>query len=152
VISVRTIDRRGAIYTRAPDEYEIGYRSVVGPKDEWFIEAELGFDPDAHVSMDTLKRMLDRRKETKPLGLPTCGSVFRNPPGDYAARLIESSGLKGCRIGDAEVSEKHANFIINRGDASSLDVESLILHVQQTVADHSGVQLIPEVHIVGTEA
>ena len=149
VRSVRTIDRRGELHERNSDDYQIAYRSVSGPADEWFIEAELGFEPDANPSMETLKDMLARRKDTQPLGLPSCGSVFRNPPGDHAARLIESCGLKGCRIGEAEVSDKHANFIINRGEATALDVENLILHVQQTVADATGVKLIPEVRVVG---
>lgn len=152
VRSVRTIDRYGEIRKRFPREYEIAYRSVRGPEDEWFIEAELEFDIDANASMETLKDMLERRKNTQPLGLPTCGSVFRNPPGDHAARLIEACGLKRCRIGEAEVSEKHANFIINRGEASALDIENLIRHVQQIVADQTGVELIPEVRIVGVES
>jgi len=152
VRSVTTIDRCGDLHYRTPDEYEIAYRSVKGPANEWFVGAELQFEPDANPSMDTLKNMLARRKDTQPLGLPSCGSVFRNPPGDHAARLIETCGLKGCRIGDAEVSEKHANFIINRGDATSLDVENLILHVQQTVADTTGIELVPEVRVVGQEA
>lgn len=152
VRSVRTIDRYGEIRKRFPQEYEIAYRSVRGPEDEWFIEAELEFDIDANASMETLKDMLERRKNTQPLGLPTCGSVFRNPPGDHAARLIEACGLKRCRIGEAEVSEKHANFIINRGEASALDIENLIRHVQQIVADQTGVELIPEVRIVGVES
>ncbi len=152
VRSVTTIDRRGDLHDRTPGEYEIAYRSVKGPADEWFVGAELQFEPDANPSMDALKNMLARRKDTQPLGLPSCGSVFRNPPGDHAARLIESCGLKGCRIGEAEVSEKHANFIINRGDATALDVENLILHVQQTVADTTGIELVPEVHVVGQEA
>lgn len=146
---VRTIDRYGEIRQRLPEEYEIAYRSVRGPEDEWFIEAELEFESGVGASMETLKDMLARRKNTQPLGLPTCGSVFRNPPGDHAARLIEACGLKGCRIGEAEVSEKHANFIINRGEASALDIENLIHHVQQTVADQTGIELIPEVRIVG---
>ena len=99
--------------------------------------------------MDTLKEMLDRRKATQPLGLPSCGSVFRNPPGDHAARLIESAGLKGHRIGGAEVSAKHANFIINSDSASAADVEQLITYVQRTVADQEGVELVHEVRIVG---
>ncbi len=149
VRSVRTIDRYGELRRRLPEEYGIAYRSVQGPADEWFIEAELHFEPGVDASMETLRQMLARRKETQPLGLPSCGSVFRNPPGDFAARLIEASGLKGCRIGEAEVSEKHANFIINRGEASAADIENLIRHVQQTVADQSGIELIPEVRIVG---
>jgi len=152
VRSVTTIDRRGDLHDRTPDEYEIAYRSVKGPADEWFVGAELQFEPDANPSMDTLKKMLARRKDTQPLGLPSCGSVFRNPPDDHAARLIESCGLKGCRIGEAEVSGKHANFIINRGDATALDVENLILHVQQTVSDTTGIELVPEVRVVGQEA
>ena len=152
VRSVTTIDRRGDLHDRTPDEYEIAYRSVKGPTDEWFVGAELQFELDANPSMATLKNMLARRKDTQPLGLPSCGSVFRNPPGEHAARLIESCGLKGCRIGEAEVSEKHANFIINRGDATALDVENLMLHVQQTVADTTGIELVPEVRVIGQEA
>ncbi|MDH4074276.1 MAG: UDP-N-acetylmuramate dehydrogenase [Gammaproteobacteria bacterium] len=151
VRQVTTIDRKGALHTRTPADYDVSYRSVTGPADEWFVEAILGFDPEVTPSMEAMKSMLDRRRDTQPLGLPSCGSVFRNPPGNHAARLIESSGLKGCRIGDAEVSEKHANFIINRGEASALDMENLILHVQQTVLDATGVLLEPEVRIVGRE-
>ncbi len=149
VHSVKTIDRNGNVHERTPGEYSVAYRSVTGPQNEWFVEAEMRFDPQADVSMETLKNMLARRKDTQPLGLPSCGSVFRNPPGDHAARLIEAAGLKGHRIGGAEVSDKHANFIINRGDASALDVETLINHVQQTVADFHGVHMLPEVRIVG---
>ncbi|MBJ90199.1 MAG: UDP-N-acetylenolpyruvoylglucosamine reductase [Woeseia sp.] len=149
---VRTIDRRGELRERVPDDYQIGYRSVSGPIDEWFVGAELEFDSNIAASMDRYKEMLSRRKETQPLGLPSCGSVFRNPPNDYAARLIEACGLKGCRIGNAEVSDKHANFIINRGNATALDVENLILHIHQTVADATGIELVPEVLIIGREA
>lgn len=149
VESVRTIDRAGEIHQRAPDEYSVGYRSVTGPANEWFLEALFRFDPEASASMDTLKEMLERRKTTQPLGLPSCGSVFRNPPGDHAARLIEAAGLKGCRIGGAEVSPKHANFIINVDDASATDIEELIEHVRQTVIDQHGVELIHEVRVVG---
>ena len=152
VHSVTTIDRQGSVHLRTVGDYEIGYRSVQGPAGEWFVEADLRFDAASVPSMTAMKEMLERRKNTQPLGLPSCGSVFRNPPGDHAARLIESCGLKGCRIGDAEVSEKHANFIINRGDATAQDIENLILHVQQTVEDTTGIQLIPEVRIVGRES
>jgi len=151
VHGVTTIDRRGELHKRTAADYEIGYRSVSGPAGEWFVEAVLGFDPAVTPSMEAMKAMLDRRRDTQPLGLPSCGSVFRNPPGDHAARLIEACGLKGSRIGDAEVSEKHANFIINRGDATAEDIENLMLHVQQTVLDTTGVELQPEVRIVGRE-
>ena len=93
--------------------------------------------------------MLERRKSTQPLGLPSCGSVFRNPPGDHAARLIETANLKGFSIGGAEVSEKHANFIINRGDATATDIEELIEHVRRSVMETHGVELVHEVRIVG---
>ena len=149
VQSVKTINRRGEIHDRLPGEYEIDYRSVRGPANEWFLGAVLDFDPTAVASMDTLKKLQARRKATQPLGLPSCGSVFRNPPGDHAARLIEAAGLKGHRIGGAEVSDKHANFIINYDDACAADVEQLISHVQQTVAEQHGVELIHEVRIVG---
>ena len=152
VRSVRTIDREGVVNQRSPDVFDVGYRSVTGPKDEWFVEATLGFDVDTEASMETLKAMLARRKATQPLGLPSCGSVFRNPPGDHAARLIETAGLKGCSIGGAEVSDKHANFIINRRNASASDVESLIQHIQDTVRKEHGVDLIREVRIVGRKA
>ena len=152
VESVRTIDRAGEIHERAPAEYSVSYRQVIGPPNEWFIEATLRFEQGATSSVETLNAMLERRKSTQPLGLPSCGSVFRNPPGDHAARLIQACGLKGFSIGGAEVSEKHANFIINRGDATARDVETLIKHIQQSVHDLHGVDLVPEVKIVGEKS
>jgi len=149
VESVRTVDRAGEIHERAPGEYTVGYRSVTGPPNEWFLEAIFRFDPGATASMDTLQAMLERRKQTQPLGLPSCGSVFRNPPHDHAARLIEAAGLKGFSIGGAEVSEKHANFIINRGDATATDIEELIEHVRRSVTEAHGIELLHEVRIVG---
>ena len=152
VESVRTIDRSGVIHERAPGEYTVGYRNVKGPGNEWFIEANLRFDPEVEPSKESMNEMLERRKRTQPLGLPSCGSVFRNPPGDHAARLIEAAGLKGFSIGGAEVSEKHANFIINRGDATATDIEELIEHVRETVIECHGVELVHEVRIVGEVA
>lgn len=152
VESVRTIDRSGQIHERAPGEYTVGYRSVKGPGNEWFIEATFSFEPGVTPSMETLNEMLERRKTTQPLGLPSCGSVFRNPPGDHAARLIEAAGLKGYSIGGAEVSTKHANFIINRGNATATDIEELIEHVRHTVTESHGIELVHEVRIVGEAA
>ena len=149
VVAVRTIDRHGEFHERTPEDYKVGYRSVKGPAGEWFVEATLKFDPNVVASAAAMKAMMERRKATQPLGLPSCGSVFRNPPGDFAARLIEAAGLKGYRIGGAEVSPKHANFIINTGDASAADIEALINHVQATVANVHGVSLQHEVRIVG---
>jgi len=155
VRSVTTIDRRGDVHERIPGDYQIGYRSVTGPNDrndEWFIGVLFEFDAGVGASQETLKALLARRKDTQPLGLPSCGSVFRNPQGDFAARLIEAAGLKGHRIGGAEVSAKHANFIINRNDASAKDIEALIDHVQRSVAEVHGIELVREVRIVGEAA
>jgi UDP-N-acetylmuramate dehydrogenase len=149
VRSVTTIDRQGGVHERTPEDFQIGYRSVVGANHEWFLEALFEFDAGTAASQETLKLMLARRKATQPLGLPSCGSVFRNPPGDHAARLIEAAGLKGFRLGGAEVSDKHANFIINRDHASAQDIETLITFVQRKVSDIHGVELAPEVRIVG---
>ncbi len=149
VKSVTTIDRRGVIRERAPAAYSISYRSVSGPENEWFIEALFCFDPDSTASRETLDELLERRKATQPLGLPSCGSVFRNPPGDHAARLIEAAGLKGFSIGGAVVSPKHANFIINTNDATAADIEELIEHVRRSVFEAHGIELVHEVRIVG---
>ncbi len=152
VRSVTTIDRCGEVRMRSPGDFSIGYRSVTGLDDEWFVEALFGFDAGVDASQETLKALLARRKDTQPLGLPSCGSVFRNPQGDFAARLIDAAGLKGHIIGGAEVSNKHANFIINRNKASAADIEALISHVQRSVAEMHGVDLVHEVRIVGEVA
>ncbi len=146
---LETMDRGGRLHTRRPDEYEVGYRSVKGPAQEWFLAAEFSFAPDAEASVADIKALLARRKASQPIGLPSCGSVFRNPTGDHAARLIEACGLKGFSIGGAQVSEKHANFIINTGGATAADIERLIEHVRRTVRDQHGVRLQAEVRIVG---
>ena len=102
------------------------------------------------MARETIRSLLEKRVASQPLRWPNAGSVFRNPPGDFAARLIESIGLKGYRIGGAEVSTRHANFIINHdGSATASDIESLITTVQQRVAAETGVQLVREVRIVG---
>lgn len=111
-----TLDRAGRRRERAPTDYRIGYRQVKGPTDEWFIAAHLRLERgDAGESTRRIRELLKRRSDTQPMGQASCGSVFRNPPGDFAARLIEASGLKGRRIGGACVSDKHANFIVNTG-------------------------------------
>ncbi|MDP9011908.1 MAG: UDP-N-acetylmuramate dehydrogenase [Pseudomonadota bacterium] len=152
VVDVDVLDRRGARHTRTPADYEIAYRHVSGPADEWFIAARMEFEHKPGSSEAAIRELLDKRKQTQPIGEWSCGSVFINPAGDHAARLIESAGLKGCRIGDASVSEKHANFIINHGAARAADIEALILHVQRTVAGVHGVELKTEVRIVGDPA
>ena len=155
VTQVLTIDRAGRIRKRGPDDYTIGYRSVVPvfENEEFFAGARLRFPPgDGDRSRRRIKALLRRRISTQPLEIPNAGSVFRNPPGDHAARLIESCGLKGFRQGGAMVSPKHANFIVNSGEASARDIESLIEHVQTTVKDKYGVELQREVRIVGEAA
>jgi UDP-N-acetylmuramate dehydrogenase len=152
VIEVEVLDRRGIRHTRQPADYDIGYRSVKGPDNEWFIGARLEFKRAPGVNTNAIRELLDKRKQTQPIGEWSCGSVFTNPPGDHAARLIESAGLKGFRIGDASVSVKHANFIINHGRALAADVEALIVHVQRTVVQIHGILLHTEVRTVGEPA
>ena len=100
--------------------------------------------------MEKIRQLLDRRAATQPTNEPSCGSVFRNPPSDYAGRLIEGCGLKGFTIGGASVSTKHANFIVNQGNATAGDIENLILHAKSVIAEKCGIHLETEVHIVGS--
>ncbi len=152
VAQVLTIDRGGEIHTRQPRDFGIGYRHVAPsqPREEWFVAAWLMLEKgDGAASREEIKRLLARRVASQPLSLPNAGSVFRNPPGDHAARLIESCGLKGTRIGGAQVSEKHANFIVNTGGARARDIEALIERVETVVEARTGVRLTREVRIVG---
>jgi UDP-N-acetylmuramate dehydrogenase len=154
VEKVLTLDRAGELHERSKSEFQIGYRHCLGPKEEWFAAAYFRLQPgDGEASRARIKEFLARRIATQPLQFPNAGSVFRNPPGDHAARLIESCGLKGLRRGGARVSEKHANFIVNPvGAASAADIEWLILEVKKRVLEKTGVELIPEVRIVGEPA
>lgn len=149
VVSVRTLDRDGNVRTRTRDDFEIGYRTVHGPVGEWFIAACLEFSVTTDDGPNRIRDLLAQRNASQPIGLPSCGSVFRNPAGDHAARLIESAGLKGRSVGGAVVSTKHANFIVNTGAASAADIEALIEEIQGTVARVHGVMLETEVRIVG---
>jgi UDP-N-acetylmuramate dehydrogenase len=156
---VTTIDRAGRVRERRPADYQIGYRHVAlkardeGTGEEWFVSACLRLTRgDGERSRQTIKRLLARRVATQPLNLPNAGSVFRNPPGDHAARLIEGCGLKGYRIGNAMVSDKHANFIVNLGGAKARDIETIIETVEHTVAKQTGVDLVREVRVVGDPA
>ena len=154
VAKVCVVDRHGVQHIRKASAYEVGYRhcariDATGP-DECFTGAWFRFVPgDGDVARARIKELLSRRIATQPLGQPNAGSVFRNPTGDHAARLIQACGLKGHRIGGAEVSTKHANFIVNIGAATAADIEQLIHLVRDTVASECGVQLEPEVRIVG---
>jgi UDP-N-acetylmuramate dehydrogenase len=149
VESVTTIDRHGKVRERPRAEFEIGYRTVRGAANEWFLGATFRFEHDEASSMEAIKEMLARRNAAQPLGVPSCGSVFRNPEGDFAGRLIEQAGMKGRRIGGAMVAEKHANFILNSGSATAADIEALITEVRAAVERVSGVHLELEVRVVG---
>lgn len=152
IARVRTVDRAGRLQIREPHEYVLGYRSVLplGARDEFFVAAWFHFAwGNGEAARRKIKKLLARRIATQPLSEPNAGSVFRNPPGDYAARLIEACGLKGRRLGGAEVSTVHANFIVNKGGATARDIEGLILEVQSTVLNRFGIALEREVQIVG---
>ncbi len=150
VTNVQTIDRQGVLHTRTPQDYQIAYRHVSGPQSEWFVATTLQLQHgDGKASAAQQKALLAKRGASQPTQQPNAGSVFRNPAGDYAARLIEQCGLKGFCIGGACVSDKHANFIVNVGTATAGDIEALINKVRDTVLKETGVKLQQEVHIVG---
>jgi len=150
VVSIETIDAQGNQRTRTPADYAISYRTVEGPQQEWFVAAYFAFQPgEPDKTSQAIRDLLQQRAHTQPIGCLSCGSVFRNPPGDHAGRLIETAGLKGFRIGQAVVSDKHANFIINEGQATAHDIEMLIMTVAERVKAIHGVTLVPEVRIIG---
>lgn len=155
VRSVTTLARDGVLRERGPSDYDIGYRHVAmrvpgNANEEWFVAATFAFAAGSgQEARATIKNLLARRIASQPLNQPNAGSVFRNPPGDYAARLIEACGLKGTRVGAAAISSKHANFIVNLGGASAADIEALIDRAQARVAARFGVCLQCEVRIVG---
>ena len=175
---VQVVTRNGDVLERTAQDYDIGYRHVERNADcglrnadcgktastphsairnphsqEWFTAAWLRLPSgDGEIAREKIKALLSKRIASQPLDLPNAGSVFRNPPGEYAARLIESCSLKGRQIGGARVSEKHANFIVNVGNASAADIENLINEVQAVVQQNTGIKLHPEVRIVGEAA
>lgn len=156
VTEVLTMDCFGELRRRVPQDFEIGYRHVAlkaGINSEWFVAAWFAFKPgNGEASRKNIKSLLEKRVASQPIGTPNAGSVFRNPPGDHAARLIEACGLKGITIGGAMVSPKHANFIINADGATAADIEALIAKVQQTVKEQFGVELVTEVRVIGEKA
>ncbi len=170
VAHVLTVDRTGKIRARTREDYEIDYRSVQlkaeggrrkaegnhpssfipHPSEEWFVAASLRLKRGSGAeSRRKITELLKRRIATQPLGEPNAGSVFRNPKGTYAARLIEACGLKGHVIGNAMISDKHANFIVNRGGARAADIEDLILLAERSVREKFGIALEREVRIIG---
>jgi UDP-N-acetylmuramate dehydrogenase len=151
LVEVETMNRQGDIRKRKAQEFSVAYRQVNGIDDEWFISATFQLPKgDKATALERIKDLLAHRANTQPTSEYNCGSVFRNPPNDYAARLIESCGLKGTSIGGAMVSLKHANFIINHeGQALAADIEALILLVQTKVFEKTGTKLVREVHFIG---
>lgn len=153
VIAVETMDHAGRIRTRLPSDYQVAYRSVQGPVGEWFIAGHFGLTTGNETEGQMLiKTLLAKRGATQPTQWPNAGSVFRNPPGDFSARLIERTGLKGFCCGGACVSELHANFIVNTGNATAADIETLIELVRDKVYAAQGVKLDAEVRIIGDRA
>ena len=170
VAHVHTVDRSGRRRTRTPEDYEINYRRVVlkaqgtrhkaqgprpsslspHPSEEWFVAASFALKRGSgNESRSRITELLKRRIATQPLNQPNAGSVFRNPKGNYAARLIEACGLKGRAIGGAQISAKHANFIVNLGRARAADIEALIELAERSVKEKFGIALEREVRIVG---
>jgi len=150
---VLMLNRRGERIVRTREDFEIGYRHVGlrNATDEIFAAAWLRFPAgNAEAARNRMRELLDKRSATQPLQLPNAGSVFRNPPNDHAARLIEAAGFKGVMEGGARVSEKHANFIVNPdGRASATEIETLMGRVQAAVLEKFAIQLRCEVRIVG---
>ena len=151
VSKVLIINLNGDQVERNKSDFDISYRQVINKnKDEFFLAAWFKFPKgDKEQSEKRIKELLAHRKETQPLNWPTAGSTFRNPKGNFAARLIEDCGLKGYKIGGAQVSEKHANFIINLGNASALDIEKVITYIQKVVFEQKKIQLLREIRIIG---
>lgn len=150
VAAVETIDRHGVLRRRPPADYDIAYRHVHGPANEWFVAAHFSLAAGESIAArQRIRELLARRGATQPMQSANAGSVFKNPEGDYAARLIEACGLKGTCEGKACVSEMHANFIVNTGSATAAEIETLIARVRDTVLRVHGVQLEHEVRIIG---
>lgn len=151
VTHIETLSTDGKLHLRKASEYKVSYREVIPPAiNECFVAAHFQLPlGKKEASLQKIKDLLEHRARTQPTGDHSCGSVFRNPKGDYAARLIEASGLKGVRQGGAMVSHKHANFIVNDNQASASDIETLIEHVSVTVESKFGISLVKEVKIIG---
>lgn len=149
---VEVIDPSGLRHMRGPADYRIGYRSVEGGAGEFFLRAVLRLTPgDPEAGRARIQALLRERAAKQPQGVPSCGSVFRNPEGAHAAALIEQAGLKGLRRGGAEISRKHANFLTHDGTATAADIEGLIHEVQARVEARFGVRLQPEVRVIGRQ-
>lgn len=147
--TVKILTEAGKIETFAKEELTFGYRECSLRGKAWILAAELKFNPgEKEVLKTQMSENMAKRKAAQPLELPNAGSVFRNPPGDSAGRLIEQAGWKGKGIGGAQVSPKHGNFIVNAGDASAADVLALIQAIQKDIFEKYGVELRTEIHYI----
>jgi len=149
VKEVEVINEKGDISFLEKESFDIAYRTVTFPFRLWFLSCSMSLSSDEQTTKDNLIELRNQRIRTQPLSEDTCGSVFKNPPGNYAGALIEGSGLKGFKIGSASISEKHANFIVNEGGATAGDIENLINHTRQVVKKNYDIDLQPEVRIMG---
>ncbi|MCP4431263.1 MAG: UDP-N-acetylmuramate dehydrogenase [Gammaproteobacteria bacterium] len=152
VESVRMINRQGELINRTKEDFEIAYRHVRLPVDEWFVAARFRLQRNNPGQDSDIKHLLQKRNDSQPIGQPSCGSVFKNPPDNHSAKLIESAGLKGYCLGAACISDKHANFIISNTDTRACDIEALIAFIQKTIRQKFNISLETEVRIVGEEA
>ncbi len=145
------LDEAGNISTICGDNHQFGYRhSAFSDGKKYIISAKMQLTPkDPSEILETMRDLNARRKEKQPLEKPSAGSTFKRPEGYFAGKLIEDAGLKGASVGGASVSEKHAGFIVNDGDATCADVVGLIEHVQKTVLQKYGVKLEPEIRVIG---
>jgi UDP-N-acetylmuramate dehydrogenase len=149
--AVRIVEPTGTLRAVTRSEMEFGYRSSRIPKGV-IVGAVFQLHPSTQPEIQRRMRgFIDRRKATQPLALPNAGSIFKNPNGHFAAELVEQVGLKGHRIGDAQVSERHANFIVNLGRATAKDVLELIRAVGKRVEERTGITLELELRVVGRD-
>ncbi len=151
VQKVLMINLNGDQVERNKLDFKISYREVTNiNRDEFFLAAWFKFPKgDKEEAEKKIRELLAHRKKTQPLNWPTAGSTFRNPDGNFAAKLIEDCDLKGYKIGGAQISDKHANFIINLGSASALDIENIIIYIQKDVFEKKNIQLKREIKIIG---
>ncbi len=153
LVDIGLVTAQGAYETLPAESLGLAYRTSHLPEGSIVAHARFRMGattPEAiEASAAAIQHHLDRRKATQPIDQPSCGSTFRNPPGDHAGRLIEAAGLKGFTVGKAQVSEKHANFVVNTGGATASDIRRLVEHVQRAVEAQSGVTLVREVHFAG---
>ena len=152
VVSVTTFAPDQGLKRYAPSDIEWAYRSTSFAPDEIIVEVELQLTPALSGNIhDKMRTLLERRKASQPLEYPSCGSVFKNPEDASAGALIDEVGLKGSMCGGAQISEKHANFIVNKNKACASDVLALIKRAQEKVKEHYGIELQPEVKFLGFE-